>query len=366
MIKSIKILKTLKVRVKDKHKAILNRMAFESNQVWNAANAETSEWCYIPVPKVGYIRNNISAFELQGQLKTIKKERGFIIGSATIQEVIAIHAKARKQFKKDKLKWRTSGGARRSLGFVPFKARAAKWVNGQVKFAGYLFGVWDSYGLSAFNFRSGSFSEDSRGRWYFNIVVEVSQTKSCGTGEIGIDLGLKTTASCSDGTVLARKSFYRKSESKLGTAQRANKKKQVKSIHAKIKNQRNDAMHKFTTELVRNNGLIVVGNVSSSALAKTKMAKSVLDAGWSMLKTQLDYKSKGMLVEFVEVNEKYTTQTCSCCGEISVNSPKGRAGLEIREWACALCGTEHDRDINAAKNILRLGHQTLAVGIPVL
>ena len=82
------------------------------------------------------------------------------------------------------------------------------------------------------------------------------------------------------------------------------KKKQVKSIHAKIKNQRNDVMHKFSTELVRNNGLIVIGNVSSSALAKTKMAKSVLDAGWHMLKTQLDYKSKGMLVEFVEVDEK--------------------------------------------------------------
>ena len=216
------------------------------------------------------------------------------------------------------------------------------------------------------NFRSGSFSEDSRGRWYFNIVVEVARIKSTGTGEIGIDLGLKTTVTCSDGTELARKSFYRNSESKLGKAQRANKKMRVKSIHAKIKNQRNDAMHKFSTELVKNNGLIVVGNVSSSALAKTKMAKSVLDAGWGMLKTQLDYKSQGMLVEFVEVNEKYTTQMCSCCGEISANSPKGRAGLGIREWSCAECGTVHDRDINAAKNILRLGHQTLAVGIPVL
>ena len=68
--------------------------------------------------------------------------------------------------------------------------------------------------------------------------------------------------------------------------------------------------------------IFYIFHVSSSALAKTKMAKSVLDAGWHMLKTQLDYKSKGMLVEFVEVNEKYTTQMCSCCGEISANSPK--------------------------------------------
>jgi putative transposase len=101
-------MKTLKVRVKDKHAALLTRMSFECNQVWNAANEETSVWCYVPIPEVGYIRNNLSAFDLQKQLKTLKKERGFVIGSATIQEVIAVHAKARRQFKKDKLKWRVS------------------------------------------------------------------------------------------------------------------------------------------------------------------------------------------------------------------------------------------------------------------
>jgi len=98
MDKATNMMKTLKVRVMDKHKAILKRMAFESNQVWNAANAETSEWCYIPIPEVGYVRNNISAFDLQKQLKTIKKAHGFIIPAVTVQEVIAIHAKARKQF----------------------------------------------------------------------------------------------------------------------------------------------------------------------------------------------------------------------------------------------------------------------------
>jgi len=116
-------------------------------------------------------------------------------------------------------------------------------------------------------------------------VVEIETQKSKGLGQIGIDLGLKTTARCSNGTVLERQDFYRKSAEKLGKAQRANKKKQVRNIHAKIKNQRADAIHKFTTQLVKENRLIVVGNVSSKALAKTKMAKSVLDAGWFMLKT---------------------------------------------------------------------------------
>ena len=110
----------------------------------------------------------------------------------------------------------------------------------------------------------------------------------------------------------------------------------------------------------------MIGNVSSKALAKTKLAKSVLDAGWSSFKTMLRYKCENAGVWFEEVSERYTTQACSCCGCISSNSPKGRAGLGIREWTCPECGALHDRDVNAAKNILALGHERLAGGIPLL
>ncbi|MDZ4219793.1 MAG: transposase [Methylobacter sp.] len=359
--------KTLKVRIKDKHIDVLNRMAFECNQVWNAANEESAEFSWVPIPEVGYINCGTSAFDLMKELKGIRKDRDMIIGAGTVQEVIAVHAKARKQFKKNKLRWRSSGGARRALGWVPFKSGAAVWVNGQIRFCGLYFKCWDSYGLSQYDFRSGSFSQDARGRWYFNIDVHVDvEERLSNHGQIGIDLGLKTTATCSNGDTLERQDCYRNSEAKLGKAQRANKKKQVQSIHAKIKNRRADAIHKFSTKIAKENSLIVVGNVSASGLAKTKMAKSVLDAGWTLLKTQLEYKSIATQGVFIEVNEAYSTQACSCCGSISANSPKGRAGLGIREWGCPDCGTWHDRDINAAKNILRLGHQSLAVGIPVL
>jgi len=290
-----------------------------------------------------------------------------IIDSTAVQEVIAAHAKARKQFKKNKLNWRCSGGARRALGWVPFKSGAAKWVNGQIRYAGHFFKVWDSYGLSQFDFRSGCFSQDARCRWYFNSVVHVdADIRQAEGGQIGIDLGLKTTATCSNGDTLARQDCYRNSEGKLGIAQRARNKNRVKAIHAKIKNRRKDAIHKFSNKLVKENSLIVVGNVSASGLAKTKMAKSVLDAGWAMLKTQLEYKSIATQGVFIEVNESYTTQACSCCGCISASSPKGRTGLRIRAWICAERGTTHDRDMNAAKNILAFGHKHLAVGIIVL
>lgn len=358
--------KTLSVRVRDKHSKTLNALAFDVNQVWNHVNAFTAENCRIPVPEVGYMYVNYSAFDLQKDMKGIREDRRLNIGSSTFQEVVAVHAKSRKQFKKNKLKFRSSGGARRALGWIPFKSGAAKWKDGQVKFNGQFFKVWDSYGLSKYQFRSGTFTQDSRGRWYFNIVVQVPIETGTGTGKIGIDLGLKTTATCSDGSELKRHEYYRKLEKQLGIAQRAKKKNRVRAIHAKIKNQRKDSTHKFTRDLVNNNDLIVIGNVSSSALAKTKMAKSVLDAGWFMLKTQLDYKSKGMRVQFKEVNEAYTTQTCSHCLCISGSSPKGRTGLGIREWTCAECGATHDRDINAAKNILELGCKLLAEGIPAL
>ena len=158
---------------------------------------------------------------------------------------------------------------------------------------------------------------------------------------------------------------YRKLEAKLGIAQRAKNKNRIKAIHAKIKNRRQDSLHKYSRKLVSENAAIFVGNVSSSGLAKTKMAKSVLDAGWYSLKTMLEYKCDHAGIVFEEINEAYSTQVCSSCGSIPVSSPKGRADLRIREWTCSECGAEHDRDINAAKNILAAGHRRLAVGITV-
>jgi len=360
------VTKTLRVRVKDKHSKILSRMAFEVNQVWNAANELSADYAWVPIPGVGYVNCQTSGYDLQKELKSIREERDLGIGAATVQAVISHHAKARKQFCKNKLRWRCSSGSKRALGWIPFKAAGVKLVSGQIRFCGHLFGIWDSYGLSKYELGTGSFSQDARGRWYFNTTVQIKAQPSKGKASVGIDLGLKTVATCSDGKALGRGRIADEFAGKLARAQRANKTRLIKKIHAKIRNSRQDALHNFSTMLVENYGAIFVGNVSTSKLVKTRMAKSVLDTGWGMLKTQLEYKAKARSVVFVEVNEKNTTQTCSCCGAMPGSSPKGRAGLGIREWTCCECGATHDRDINAARNILRLGHQSLDVGIPAL
>jgi IS605 OrfB family transposase len=347
--------KTISVRIRDKHAPLLRQLAFEVNQVWNAANAEAADFSSVPIPGVGWMRFETSAYDLQKSLQDMRAERAPSLHSHTFQEVIAEHAKKRKQFKKNKLRWRCSGGPKRALGWIPFKVGSAVWKNGQVRYHGKFFKVWDSYGLSQYDFRSGSFSEDARGRWYFNVAVAVSIQPNGQTSAVGIDLGLKDYATCSDGVKLEANQFYRNAEEQLAKAQRAGNKKQVKTIHAKVKNRRKDSLHKFSSKIVQSHGMIIVGDVSSSKLAKTTMAKSVLDAGWHMLKTQLKYKAIGQSVVFAEVNEAYSTQACSSCGSIPDSSPKGRAGLEVRHWECSCCGAKHDRDINAAINILNVG-----------
>ena len=349
--------KTLKLRLKDKHAKSLLAMAREVNQVWNFCN-ETSQ------KAIRERRHWLSGYDLQALTNGFSKCDGVLIGSPTVQQVCEDYAKARKQFKKTKLRWRVSNpkSSKYSLGWIPFKARALQYKNGQIVFAGHRFNLWDSYGLAGYEMRAGSFSEDSRGRWYLNVVVKVQAKVSTATASVGIDLGLKEAAVASD-TQRIEGRFYRKLEAKLGIAQRAGKKQRVKAIHAKIANQRKDMLHKFSTTMIKEYGAIFVGDVASAKLVKTKMAKSTLDAGWASLKTMLEYKSQQAGVVFEVVNESYTTQTCSCCGCIAASSPKGRAGLRIREWTCSECGAAHDRDVNAAMNILAAGLRRLDVGI---
>ena len=348
--------KTLKVRVRDKHAAQLNRMARSVNLIWNYVN----ELSHRSIKERGVF---LSAYDIQKYTQGAHKELG--LHSHTVQKVDAEYVIRRNQFKKTKLSWRKTGGVKRSLGWIPINTGAASWKNGQVFHNGRYYKVWDSWGLSKYKFRSASFTEDARGRWYFNVVVDVPTTEHTGTGAVGIDFGCKEAAATSGGEKLIGRQ-YRALETKLATAQRARNKKRVQAIHAKIKNRRKDEQHKFTTELVQNNALIVVGNVSSSKLVKTGMAKSVLDAGWGQMKTMLDYKCAHAGIVFMEVNEAYTTQTCSCCGAMPDSRPQGIAGLGMREWSCSECGVTHDRDVNAARNILALGHERLAEGIPAL
>ena len=346
------------MRIKDKHARALNEMAFWVNQVWNYCN----ELSYKVWQRE---RRFLSGYDFAPYTKGATKE-GIVLHSQTIQAISEEYATRRRQFRKIKLNWRVSTGARRSLGWIPFKASALRYRNGQVWFAGIAkpLSLWDRYGLGQFDLGQGSISQDARGRWYLNVsvkVVKAEKSANSGTADIGIDLGLKDFATCSDGEVIAARRIYRGAEKKLATAQRANKKQQVKRIHAQIANRRKEFHHQLSRRLVDGHAAIFVGNVNAAALAQTSMAKSVLDAGWSAFRIMLRYKCDSAGVWFQEVDERFTSQDCSACGARS--GPKGLQELGIRARSCE-CGAHHDRDVSAARNILRRGRATLAVGNP--
>ena len=350
------IIKTLKIRVKDKHSNVLCHMAKNVNYVWNYINELSSK-------SIKEKKKFLSNYDLQKYTDGSAKELG--LHSQTVQSICKEYATRRKQFKKSRLNWRKSGGSKRSLGWIPVNTKAASWKNGQVYFNKQYFSVFDSYGLSKYEFKNASFNEDSRGRWYFNVVVEVPRELSSGQGAIGVDLGFKESAVCSNGFKTENNRIYRSYEKKLKMAQRSNNKVRTRAIHAKIANIRKDTLHKFTSHLVKNFSEIYVGDLSIKKMLKAKRGKSTLDSGFGLIRSMLEYKcdNAGILLNN-NVDERNTTRTCHLCK--SLTGPKGLDGLRIREWKCDVCGGIHQRDINAAINILAVGHGRLVEGIPLL
>lgn len=339
---------------------LLNKQSRAVSYVWNFCNDRQKD-------ALRFGRRWHTGFDLNKLTAGSSKELG--LHSGTVNAVCEQYAKSRSQKKRPYLRYR----GKKSTGWVPLKGRDLKREGDAFRFAGNTFRVFNSRALPAGKIKDGTnFSCDSRGNWFLNIAIDVGAVAADVRQPIrgvGIDLGLKDFATMSTGEKIEAKRIYRGAEQALAVAQRAGKKRRVKSIHAQIANRRNDFHHKLSTRIVREFDYIAVGNVSAAGLAKTTMAKSVLDAGWSSFRNQLKYKAIRHGAWYEEVNERYTTQACSDCGAIS--GPKGLEGLTIRKWVCLDCGGVHDRDQNAAKNILNkfsfpVGHDRPVVGIPVL
>jgi putative transposase len=348
---------TYKYRLKGKRTVRQQRQfAWAVNQVWNFCVAVQRKiqrnW------KEGLLSKWPSFYDLKDLTAGSSKELS--LHAQTIQDVCAQFVKSRDQHKRCP-KFRKSNGSKRSLGWVPFEGQSRQITSSSVTYLGNEYRFFGAKRRPLPDTaKGGCFVEDARGRWWVCFHVEVDQLQQAPAKAVGIDLGLKTLATLSTNKKIEAPKFYRKLEKKLATAQRANNHDLAKAVNAKIANRRRDHTHKWTTWLANNYSLICVGDVSSSKLAKTSTAKSINDAGWYASKKALDYKARRRQGLFEEVSERFTTQTCSACGMIPESSPKGIAGLGIREWVCSECGASHDRDVNSAQNILNLGLSALS------
>lgn len=341
---------TYKYRIKDSNKIkLLKQMASDTNFVWNHVNS------YI---RKRWKESRKYTSEFDANKVVVGASTVISINSTTCQSIAEECALRTKKAKKS-VRFRSSKKGR-NLGWVPFKGNGFKFVNGIATYNKSKFKVWNSRDLpEGAKIKTGSFTEDSRGRWYLNITFEADSnlTRAPIGSEIGLDLGLKTVITTSRGRKYERANLTKQYQEKLAKAQKYKKKRVVKTVHAKIKNSRQDFNHKVSTEIAESYQLVIVGDVDSNKLAKTKMAKSVYDAGWYQLKTFLKYKCQSRSGVCIEINEKFSTITCSSC--LNKTGPSGLSDLGIREWQCSSCGEIHDRDVNAAKNILRFGHESL-------
>ncbi|MGX1542574.1 RNA-guided endonuclease InsQ/TnpB family protein [Streptomyces adustus] len=199
--------------------------------------------------------------------------------------------------------------------------------------------------------------KDAAGRFFASFVIDTDPAEDAarmpGTDRaIGIDLGLTHFAVLSDGTKIDSPRLLRRAEKKLKKAQRELSRKQKGSknrakARLKVADARREFHHQLSSKLISENQGIAVEDLSVAGLARTRLAKSVHDAGWSQFVAMLEYKAARYGRTLVKIGRfTPTSQTCSTCG--AVDGPKP---LSVREWTCTACGTLHDRDTNAAINV---------------
>src|SRR6516164_2240227 len=337
----LRMILTYRYRIKESRAAMreLARQARQVNFCWNFCG-ETQE------ATRRWDRRWPSAYDLINLTSGASRELG--LHSDTIQAVCKQFVVSRDTHRR-RPRWR----GRKSLGWIPFQCARPIEVDGDaVIFLGRRYRLWMSRKIDG-EIKSGNFAQDASGHWYLNLQVEVAEKNDCGDGEIGIDLGLKTLATLSDGSKIENPRHLARYAEKLAIAQRAGCKDKALAINAKIKNCRKHHHHIESARLAKEYRLIVAGNVNASALVRTSMAKSVLDAGWSQFREFLRYTAVRHGGKYIEVSERFSTQSCSVCG--ALGGPQGREGLVVRGWVCAHCGVAHDRDVNSAVNILVSG-----------
>jgi putative transposase len=356
----------------DAQAAELSRTFGCVRKVYNLALAARSEAWTLRQERVNY--NRTSAM-LTAWKKT--EELAFLceVSSVPLQQSLRHLQGAFSNFWQKRARYPRFKSKKKSRDSAEYTTSAFRYRDGKLtlaKMAEPLDIVWSRPLPEGQSPSTVTVGRDAAGRWFVSMLCDDPTVKTLPTADaaVGIDAGITSLMTLSTGEKITNPKHERRDRERLAKAQRdlsrkakgsANREKarrKVARIHAKIADRRRDFLHKLTTRLVRENQTVAIEDLTVRNLLKNrKLARAISDASWSELRTMLEYKAQWYGRELVTIDRWFpSSKLCSACGIIRDKLP-----LNVRTWACD-CGAVHDRDVNAARNILAAGLAVAACG----
>ncbi len=338
--------------------------------VYNKALAARTEAWYERQERVDYLQTSamLTSWKREENLSFLNE-----VSSVPMQQGLRNLQKAFVNFWAGRAKY-PNFKKKRNGGSAEFTKAAFRWKNGQLFLAKCTLALpirWSRKIPQGCNPSTVTVKLDASGRWFLSFLVDDHTVKPLEKTDktIGLDVGVNSLIATSNGEKISNPRHFKRLHKKLRRSQKALTRRQkgsnnrykarikVAKIHAEITDARKDFLHKLTTQLVRENQTIVVEDLAIKNMIKNpKLALHISDASWGELIRQLSYKCQWYGRELVKIDRWFpSSKRCGNCGYIVEKLP-----LNIREWTCPNCGTNHDRDLNAAKNILAAG---LAVSV---
>ncbi|WP_282701819.1 RNA-guided endonuclease TnpB family protein [Streptomyces sp. CC219B] len=359
----------------DEQAAELSRTFGCVRYVYNWALQLRSEAYTLRGEKVGYPATDRALTALKAS-----EEAGFLreVSSVPLQQALRHLQGAFQAFFDKRARYPRFKSKKKARPSATYTRSAFRWRSGQLflaKMSSPLDIVWSRPMPKDAEPTTVTVSRDAAGRWFVSLLVAdtilpLRRTRTA----VGVDAGVSSLVTLSSGEKVANPKQERRERTRLAKAQREVARKQkgssnrakarvrVAKIHVRIADRRRDFLHKLTTRLVQENQLVVIEDLTVRNLLKNgSLARAISDAAWTQMRSMLEYKCAWYGRELVVVDRWHpSSKACSVCGQLN-----GSLSLNVREWTCNSCGTRHDRDHNAAQNILAAGLAVAACGAGV-
>ncbi|MEV5825801.1 RNA-guided endonuclease TnpB family protein [Spirillospora sp. NPDC052242] len=343
--------------------------------VYNRALEERTRAWYTQQRRMTYVDTSaaLTAWKKTDELAFLNE-----VSSVPLQQALRHLQAAFAAFFDKRAKYPRFKAKKKSRASAEYTRSAFKWRDGELtlaKMSGPLTIVWSRPLPEGAEPSTVTVSRDAAGRWFVSILCEDTITRLDPVDTaVGVDAGVTSLVTLSTGEKVANPRHERHDRERLasaqknlarkqkGSANREKAKRKVARVHARIADRRHDFLHKLSSRLVHENQVVVIEDLNVRNMVKNhSLARAISDAGWRELRAMLEYKADWYGRELVVIDRWFpSSKTCSACGTLQKDMP-----LDVREWKCGGCGARHDRDVNAARNIVAAGLAVSACGAGV-